>query len=455
MKIKMLNRNQAECTRERAGDLQRVFRNPDPALHPFERAREYTRALNAVKLDRVFAKPFVSAMDGHSDGVFCMAKNPKRLNVLASGACDGELRVWNLSGNSCSFNADGAHKGFVRGLSWSADGSRLLSCGDDKTVKLWSVRAASDGADGAAESALQSTFLGARAFTSIDHTWDRSGLFATGGAALDIWHTQRSKPVHSFSWGVDMIHAVRYNPAQANVVGSTASDRSIALYDTRLQSPVKKLVLQMVSNTLAWNPMEPFNFTVANEDHNLYSFDMRKLDQATCVHMDHTGAVLDIDFSPTGQEFVSGSYDRTLRIFKRPGKSGSGHSREVYHTRRMQRIFCVKYSMDSKYVLSGSDDTNIRLWKADASKQAGVLLPREKQAQQYQDTLKRRYGHLSEIRRIEQHRHVPKVIMKTKNKKREMRNSALRKEGNRRKHSAPGVVPFKAARKKKIVTVVE
>ena len=96
MKIKMLSRNKEECTRERASDLQRVFRNPDPALHPFERAREYTRALNAAKLDKVFAKPFVSAMDGHSDGVFCMAKNPKVLNTLASGACDGELRVWQV-----------------------------------------------------------------------------------------------------------------------------------------------------------------------------------------------------------------------------------------------------------------------------------------------------------------------------------------------------------------------
>lgn len=30
--------------------------------------------------------------------------------------------------------------------------------------------------------------------------------------------------------------------------------------------------------------MEPLNFVVANEDCNLYSFDMRKLDAAFCVH---------------------------------------------------------------------------------------------------------------------------------------------------------------------------
>jgi len=36
-------------------------------------------------------------------------------------------------------------------------------------------------------------------------------------------------------------------------------------------------------------------------------------------------------------------------------------------------VFCVKFSGDATYVLSGSDDTNIRLWKAKASEQLGVV----------------------------------------------------------------------------------
>ena len=43
-------------------------------------------------------------------------------------------------------------------------------------------------------------------------------------------------------------------------------------------------MLQTRCNALAWNPMEAFNFTVANEDCNLYSYDMRKFGSATCVH---------------------------------------------------------------------------------------------------------------------------------------------------------------------------
>eukprot|EP00960_Hanusia_phi_P067675 766679-Hanusia_phi.AAC.2 len=65
-----------------------------------------------------------------------------------------------------------------------------------------------------------------------------------------------------------------------------------------------------------------------------------RFDSALCVHKDHVSAVLDVDFAPTvkklpsclsssheqqGREFVSGSYDRTVRIFK----YNSGRSREV------------------------------------------------------------------------------------------------------------------------------
>lgn len=78
---------------------------------------------------------------------------------------------------------------------------------------------------------------------------------------------------------------------------------------------------------------------------------------------------MDVDYSPTGKEFVSGSYDKTIRIFD----SSKGHSREIYHTKRMQRIEMVAWTLDNKYILSGSDEMNIRIWKAKASEKLGVV----------------------------------------------------------------------------------
>lgn len=47
--------------------------------------------------------------------------------------------------------------------------------------------------------------------------------------------------------------------------------------------------------------------------------------------------------------------------------------REIYHTKRMQRVRVVQWSLDNKYIISGSDEMNIRVWKARASEKLGMV----------------------------------------------------------------------------------
>jgi WD repeat and SOF domain-containing protein 1 len=58
-------------------------------MHPFARARERSRALNAAKMDRMFAKPFVDSLGGHVDGVEVLVRQQGSLTTLASGSWDG------------------------------------------------------------------------------------------------------------------------------------------------------------------------------------------------------------------------------------------------------------------------------------------------------------------------------------------------------------------------------
>lgn len=41
----------------------------------------------------------------------------------------------------------------------------------------------------------------------------------------------------------------------------------------------------------------------------------------------------------------------------------------------MQHVICIKWSADNKYILSGSDEMNIRLWKANAAEKLGAVSP--------------------------------------------------------------------------------
>ncbi|XP_041624934.1 DDB1- and CUL4-associated factor 13 isoform X2 [Vulpes lagopus] len=393
MKVKMLSRNPDNYVRETKLDLQRVPRNYDPTLHPFEVPREYVRALNATKLERVFAKPFLASLDGHRDGVNCLAKHPKSLATVLSGACDGEVRIWNLTKRKCIRTIQ-AHEGFVRGICTRFCGTSFFTVGDDKTVKHWKM--------------------------------DGPG------------YGEEEEPLHTIL-------------GKTFLLGSCASDRNIVLYDMRQATPLKKVILDMRTNTICWNPMEAFIFTAANEDYNLYTFDMRALDTPVMVHMDHVSAVLDVDYSPTGKEFVSASFDKSIRIFP----VDKSRSREVYHTKRMQHVICVKWTSDSKYIMCGSDEMNIRLWKANASEKLGVLTSREKAAKDYNQKLKEKFQHHPHIKRIARHRHLPKSIYSQIQEQRIMKEARRRKEVNRLKHSKPGSVSIVPEKKKHIVAVVK
>ena len=391
----------------------------------------------------MFAAPFVAQLgQGHVDGVYCMAKDPGSLQRFASGSGDGVVKIWDLTSREEVWQTR-AHDNIVKEICWTPE-RKLLSCATDKTVKLW------DPYNNDKKDPPLATYLGQAAFTSVSHHRHLPS-FAASSSSISIYDLSRpsSAPTQTLQWptSTDTINAIAFNQTETSILGSVAMDRTIVLYDLRTSSPLSKVVLRLASNAISWNPMEAFNFAVANEDHNVYVFDMRRLDRALNVLKDHVAAVMDVEFSPTGEELVSASYDRTIRLWNRD----RGHSRDIYHTKRMQRVFSAKFTPDNQYVLSGSDDGNIRLWRVNASNRSGIKSARQRQKLEYDQALVKRYAHMPEIRRIKRHRHMPKTVKKAGEIKGEELKSIKRKEENVRKHSKKGSMPRISEREKPIL----
>lgn len=330
----------------------------------------------------------------------------------------------------------------------SPDGGVAVTCGDDASLKFWRLAEPPLGGleEGEGKGRAAETRRGRHGMRGVDFGWGGDSL-ATAGAAVELWHPERRKPVAVLQEGADTSHAVRFNPGERNVLATCGSDRGVALHDIRQRSMLRRVILAHRPNAVAWNPREPFNFVTASEDCNLYTFDMRRLDSAMVVHRDFVSSVLDVDFSPAGTEFVAGSFDRTVRIFSRAG----WQSKEVYHTKRMQRVLGARFSGDARFVVSASDEGNARVWKADPSEQLGQSLPRERRARQYRKALERRHAHVPEVRRISRQRLVPRAIHKAAQKRQAMELAQRRRRENLRRHSKPGDVPHKAARRERIV----
>jgi len=117
----------------------------------------------------------------------------------------------------------------------------------------------------------------------------------------------------------------------------------------------------------------------------------------------------------------------------------------------MQRVFSTTYTYDARFVLSGSDDGNVRLWKARADEKLGVIDNREKAAMEYRDELKRKWKHDSEVGRIARKRHLPKSVHATSKLHHTITEAARVKEERRRKHTRAGDSKPKAERRKVVL----
>lgn len=206
-------------------------------------------------MERMFAQPFICQLgSGHVDGVYQLAKDPSSLNLLASASGEGIVKVWDLESREQTWTAS-AHTNLVKGLAWTKD-QKVLTCGTDKKIHLFDPTTSSN-------SAPVTTWTGANAFSSLSHHRSKNAFATSSGSKIQIYDLERfSAAPEEYSWpnATDSINAVRFNPVEQSVLASTASDRSIVIWDARLSTPVTKTVLTFASNGISWNPMEAVSF---------------------------------------------------------------------------------------------------------------------------------------------------------------------------------------------------
>ncbi|KAH8104960.1 hypothetical protein DFH11DRAFT_1324376 [Phellopilus nigrolimitatus] len=82
----------------------------------------------------------------------------------------------------------------------------------------------------------------------------------------------------------------------------------------------------------------------------------------------HTSVVTSVAYSPDGQHIVSGSSDRTVRIWD--AKSGQQLHELIGHS---DWVRAVAYSSDGQHIVSGADDKTVRIWDAKSGQELHKL----------------------------------------------------------------------------------
>ncbi|KAI1330411.1 DUF1900-domain-containing protein [Xylariaceae sp. FL0255] len=79
-----------------------------------------------------------STLSGHSRKVGQVLFNPAAENILASASADLTIKLWDIGAESVACSLQ--HPDVIQSLSWSADGSRLVTTSRDKTIRIWDPR---------------------------------------------------------------------------------------------------------------------------------------------------------------------------------------------------------------------------------------------------------------------------------------------------------------------------
>lgn len=238
--------------------------------------------------------------------------------LIATGFHDSYIKIWSLNGKplNSAFKNDPyndnnnrkliGHSGPVFNLSFSSDQNFLISCSEDKSVRLWSL----------------SSYTTLVVYKGHDQPiWDvkfspQGHYFATAShdQTARLWSTDHIYPLRIFSGHINDVDCVDFHP-NSNYVFTGSADTTCRAWDVQTGNCVR-------------------------------------------VFIGHTDPVNTIAVSPDGKWLASSGEDSVINIWDigsgKRLKTMVGHGRSSVHS--------LAFSKDGEILISGAADNSVRVW---------------------------------------------------------------------------------------------
>lgn len=257
-----------------------------------------------------------------------------------------------------------AHYGCVNAIEFSSEGELLVSGGDDRRVLLWSLAEAIHGKG--APVAMNSNHISNIFCLAFDST--NAKIFSGGNDDQVIVHDLKTG-----SFVVKLLHnkpvyGLSVNPQNDYVIATAGDDGRILIFDIRETNNTDPLCVAKQKtgfHSVMFNPFNSRLLATANSEAGISLWDYRK-PREELVHYDSSAgdvSGISVAFNSNGSRLLALRRRLPPVLYATQSQNAicQFYHPQYYNSCTMKT--CSFAGDDDEYILSGSDDFNLYMWK--------------------------------------------------------------------------------------------
>jgi WD40 repeat protein len=294
-----------------------------------------------------------------------LAATPAVAHVLTAGG-DGKVTFWNI-GNGASDRTIDAGEKAATCVAVSRNSQLIAVGGADKKVRLFAYNVPK----------VLSTFTAPAEPRALAFSANSQALVAAGAdGSLTTWDVVQvpgqplpaefGKVLQTYSQPPEAVDVAF--PGVGAVFYSAGADKTIKAWKLASESPVRNFAHPNSVNALAYNA-QGTQLVTGCSDGRVRIFDLAKgtVVRDIIAHpTQNLQSIYCVAFSPDGKQVVSGSIDQTLKLWDastgKMVREFKAYKEKVFDKGHQDAVLSVAFSPDGKQIVSGSMDRTVKVW---------------------------------------------------------------------------------------------